>query len=71
MDLDSLQTGQTLCIPTENVPCELPETYMLASGETLESVAVRFNLPVASLLRSNPCLAPQDFEAGVTVVLPR
>ena len=71
VDLDSLQSGQTLCIPTENVPCELPETYMLATGETLESVAVRFNLPVASLLRSNPCLAPQDFEAGVTVVLPR
>lgn len=70
VDLDQLQAGQTLCIPTENVPCTLPETYMLSSGETLESVAVRFNLPVASLLRSNPCLAPQDFEAGVTVVLP-
>lgn len=71
VDLDSLQAGQTLCIPTENVPCALPETYSLASGETLESVAVRFNLPVASLLRCNPCLAPQDFEGGVTVVLPR
>lgn len=71
VDLDRLQAGQTLCIPNENVPCTLPETYMLGSGETLESVAVRFNLPVASLLRSNPCLAPQDFEAGVTVVLPR
>lgn len=71
VDLDSLQTGQTLCIPTENVPCTLPETYMLVEGETLESVAVKFNLPVASLLRNNPCLAPQDFEPGVTVVLPR
>jgi len=71
VDLDSLQAGQKLCIPTENVPCALPETYMLAEGETLESVAVRFNLPVASLLRCNPCLAPQDFESGVTVVLPR
>ena len=30
-----------------------------------------FNLPVASLLRANPCLAPQDFEEGVTVVIPR
>ena len=71
VDLDSLQTGQTLCIPTENVPCVLPETYTLGSGETLESAAVRFNLPVASLLRCNPCLAPQDFESGVTIVLPR
>ena len=71
VDLDSLQTGQRLCIPNENVPCKLPETYTLLAGETLESVAVRFNLPVASLLRSNPCLAPQDFEPGVVIVLPR
>jgi len=71
VDLDSLQTGQRLCIPNENVPCNLPETYTLLAGETLESVAVRFNLPVASLLRNNPCLAPQDFEPGVVIVLPR
>ncbi len=71
VDLDTLRAGQTICVPKENIPCTLPETYTLAQGETLEAVAVRFNLPVASLLRSNPCLAPQDFESGVTVVLPR
>lgn len=71
LDLDNLKTGQTLCIPPQNVPCTLPETYTLGECETLESVAMRFNLPVGTLLRVNPCLAPQDFEAGVTVVLPR
>ena len=71
VDLDSLRVGQSVCIPRDNVPCELPETYTLAATETLEAVAVRFNLPVASLLRANPCLAPQDFEEGVTVILPR
>ena len=71
VDLDNLTAGQTLCIPAENVPCTLPETYTLLAGETLESVAMRYNLPVASLLRVNPCLAPQDFEEGVTVILPR
>lgn len=71
VDLDALGVGQTVCIPKDNVPCALPETYTLAAGETLEGVAVRFNLPVASLLRCNPCMAPQDFEPGVTVVLPR
>ena len=71
VNLDSLTTGQTLCIPPENVPCTLPETYTLTAGETLESVAMRYNLPVGSLLRSNPCLAPQDFEEGVSVILPR
>lgn len=71
VNLDVLTPGQTLCIPTENIPCPLPQTYTLAENDTLESVAMRFNLPVASLLRNNPCLAPQDFECGVTVVLPR
>ena len=71
VNLDNLTAGQTLCIPPENVPCNLPETYTLLAGETLESVAMRFNLPVGSLLRVNPCLAPQDFEPGVVIVLPR
>ena len=71
VDLDNLTAGQRLCIPPENVPCTLPETYTLSANDTLESVAMRYNLPVASLLRVNPCLAPQDFEPGVTVVLPR
>ena len=71
VNLDQLQTGQRVCVPAENVPCTQPETYTLGSGETLESVAVRYNLPVASLLRSNPCLAPQDFEEGVCIILPR
>ena len=71
VDLENLSVGQTVCIPKDNVPCALPETYTLAATETLEAVAMRFNLPVASLLRANPCLAPQDFEAGVTVILPR
>lgn len=71
VNLDRLRTGQTLCVPTENVPCDVPETYTMGTGETLESLAVKFGLPVARLLRCNPCLAPQDFEAGTVVVLPR
>lgn len=71
VDLDALRAGQTLCVPAENTACTLPSTYTLVEGETLESVAMRFNLPLGSLLRVNPCLAPQDFEEGVTVILPR
>ena len=71
VDFENLRVGLSVCIPKDNVPCELPETYTLAATETLEAVAMRFNLPVASLLRANPCLAPQDFEGGVTVILPR
>ncbi len=71
VDLDQLTAGQVLCVPKENIPCPIPSTYTLAEGETLESVAIRYNLPVAAILRANPCLAPQDFEEGVTVILPK
>ncbi|MEG0996956.1 MAG: LysM peptidoglycan-binding domain-containing protein [Clostridia bacterium] len=71
VDLETLRVGQTICVPKENVPCKLPNTYTLGVAETLEAVSVIFNLPIASLLRANPCLAPQDFEPGVTVVLPQ
>lgn len=71
VNLDSLRQGEVLCVPMENVPCALPSTYILGEGETLESVAVRFNLPIGTVLRANPCLAPQDFEQGTSIILPR
>ncbi len=71
VNLDSIKQGQVLCVPMENVPCALPATYILGAGETLDSVAVRFNLPIGTLLRANPCLAPQDFEEGASVILPK
>ena len=69
--LDDLKAGQTVCVPPVNLPCALPASVVLGEGETLESLSVRFNLPVATLLRANPCLAPDDFSQGVTVKLPQ
>ena len=56
-------------MPKENVPCPVAATYTLRTDDTLESVALRENLSVGALLRLNPCLAPGDFVAGVTVVV--
>ena len=69
-DLDQLQGGDVICVPENNIACPLPASIVLGDGDTLESVAMRYNVPIASLLRVNPCLAPQDFTAGVTVRLP-
>ncbi len=71
INLDALRMGQTICVPKENIACDIPTTYTLGVAENLEAVAVQFNLPISSILRANPCLAPQDFETGVTVVIPR
>ena len=69
-DLEKIQGGDIVCIPETNTPCPLPRCYTLQEEDTLESVAITYNLPVAALLRANPCLAPEDFAAGVTIKLP-
>ena len=69
-DLEALKGGDVVCIPQANVPCPLPASVTLQEGDTLESIAVTYNLPIASLLRANPCLAPEDFTTGAVVKLP-
>ena len=69
-DLDALNGGDIVCIPESNIACPLPASVVLGDNDTLETVAVQYNIPIASLLRVNPCLAPEDFKAGVTVRLP-
>jgi Membrane proteins related to metalloendopeptidases len=70
-DLTQLTQGQILCVPGANLACALPDTYALQEGECLESVAQKFNLPIAALLRANPCLAPGDFSQGASITLPK
>lgn len=69
-DMENLNGGDILCIPESNIACPLPASVVLGNEDTLETVAVRYNVPIAALLRVNPCLAPDDFTAGVTVRLP-
>ena len=70
-DLSTIQAGDILCIPEENVPCPVPNTYTIETGGTLESAAMALRVPVSALLRANPCMAPGDFEGGVTIRVPR
>ena len=70
-NLDALKAGDVVCVPTFNVPCPLPEVIQLKAGETLESAALEYNLPISSLLRANPCLSPADFIEGAQVRLPK
>ena len=70
VDLDNLVPGQVICVPEINQPCPLPSSYILQPNDTLESVAAKFNLSIASLLRANPCLAPADFLPCICINLP-
>ena len=69
-DLDALNGGDIVCIPESNIACPLPASVTLGDNDTLESVATQYGVPIASLLRVNPCLAPEDFKAGVAIRLP-
>ncbi len=70
VDLENLVPGQVICVPDVNQPCPLPASYILKEHDTLETVAAKFNVSVASLLRANPCLAPSDFLPCVCINLP-
>ncbi len=69
-DIESLNGGDIICVPESNIACPLPASVMLGDNDTLETLATRYNVPISSLLRVNPCLAPEDFKGGVTVRLP-
>lgn len=69
-DLTQVKEGETLCVPEENIPCETVHTVRLTTEDTLEGLALRYNVSVGALLRANPCLAPADFVAGACIVLP-
>ncbi len=69
-DLDAIKGGDVVCIPQRNLPCNLPTTVTLGENDTLESIAVTYNVPIASLLRVNPCLAPEDFRKDAVIRLP-
>ncbi len=71
LDLENLKPGDVVCVPNLNLPCALPGSAVIAKGDTLESLAAKYRLSVAQLLRANPCLAPDDFTEGTTVKLPQ
>ncbi len=70
-DLEDIQAGERVCIPAFNVPCPLDEKIVLQENQSLESIAITYDLPISALLKANPCLAPSDFFEGVTVKLPK
>ncbi len=70
IDLESLNGGDIVCLPEENIPCCVPRTVTLGENDTLETAAFTYGVTVAALLRANPCLAPEDFVPGAAINLP-
>ena len=53
-DIEALKGGDMVCVPAQNIACPLPASVTLGAGETLESVANKYQVPISALLRVNP-----------------
>ena len=48
-DLDALKGGDIVCIPAENIACPLPASVTLADQDTLQSLAEKYKVSLATL----------------------
>ena len=81
INVDKLMVGQELCIlPHMNRGCPCPtgtKPYVILAADVcvgepiIVCLAGKFNVTVSSLLKANPNLAPEDFEVGIRVCIPK
>ncbi len=57
--------------PTDSMPTPNPQTYIVQSGDTLQSVAERFDITLKDLVSKNQILYPNKIRAGQKLELPQ
>lgn len=69
---NSLQIGQTICIPRQPIFPACPEGnfYTIRPGDTLFSLAHFFNVSLDDLLEANPGIDPQRLSVGQVICIP-
>lgn len=70
IDPNRLFVGQRICIPTVPPPQCPGFYYTVVSGDTLNSIAFRFNTNVAAILQVNPGLNPNFIVIGQRICIP-
>ena len=71
IDPNNLRVGQVICIPgTGPVPCPGGTLYTIRAGDTLFSIAQRFNVTVDAVLRANPGIDPNNLRIGQEICIP-
>ncbi len=70
LDPNRLFIGEQICIPSPQPPVCPGTTYTVMAGDTLFSIARRFNTTVDAILRANPGLDPNRLFIGQQICIP-
>lgn len=73
IDLKNLLVGQVICIPPAP-PVTCPEgtrPYTVMRGDTIYSLARRFNTTVEAIMEANPGVEPDRLRIGQRICIPR
>jgi len=72
IDPNFLQIGQVICIPRMTpTPCPNGFLYTVVAGDTLFSIAQRFNTTVQEIIIANPGIDPNRLQIGQVICIPR
>ncbi|HPT88430.1 MAG TPA: LysM peptidoglycan-binding domain-containing protein [Bacillota bacterium] len=67
---NQLYVGQQICIPGRPTPACPGTIYTVVTGDTLTSIAVRFNTSVQAIIQANPGINPNFIVPGQQICIP-
>lgn len=67
---NNLQVGEVICIPEDDKPsCDT--YYVVKAGDTLYSIARKYDVTVAELMAANPGVDPDNLQVGAILCIPK
>lgn len=77
VDPNRLAIGQQICVPStipgptpQPTPCPGGRSYTIVPGDTLFSLAQRFNTTVQAIIAANPGIDPNSLQVGRIICIP-
>lgn len=71
VDPDRLVVGQSICVPAPQPgPCPGGRFYTIVAGDTLFSIARRFNTTVNAIVAANQGIDPNNLQPGQVICIP-
>lgn len=69
-DLSTLEPGDELCIPPQQLSCVSGDLYTVQRGDTFSSIAERFGITTLELSERNPFVDPSNLRSGEVLCVP-